>query len=260
MKHIVAAVALSTSACTCGTISSGERGVIFKQFGGGTVTDETVGEGFYIRPITDSIIHYDIKLEEEKETLTVQASNGLTYQVDVSVLFRPDPARLPQLHQTLGQGYYEKVIGPNVRSEARVVAARYLPEDTYSRKREEISKEIVESVKAALAEKPIVLENILIRDVRLPDSIRTAIELKLTADQQQQQMEFSIAKQRKEAERMQVEAEAIARYQQTVRQGLTQEYLRWKGIEATEKLANSPNSKVVVIGSGKDGLPLILGQ
>jgi regulator of protease activity HflC (stomatin/prohibitin superfamily) len=259
MRKAFVVLALSVSACTCGTISSGEKGVIFS-WTGGTNLDKQLGEGFYFLFITDSVIPYDIKLQEEKESLNVQASNGLTYLVDVSVLYRPDPEKLAQLHQTLGQSYYEKLVGPNVRSEARVVAARYLPEDTYSRKREEISKEIIESVRAALSKHPIILENILIRDVKLPDMIRTAIEMKLTADQQQQQMDFSIAKQRKEAERMQVEAEAIAKYQQIVRQGLTPEYLRWKGIEATEKLAGSPNSKVVIIGSGKDGLPLILGQ
>ena len=147
-----------------------------------------------------------------------------------------------------------------VRSEARKVFGRYQPEEIYSTKREEIERQIYEEVTGALKGKHVVVEAVLIRDVNLPDAIQSAIADKLAEEQRSQKMRFTLDKERQEAQRKQIEAEGIAKYQAIVRQGLTGEYLQFKGIEATAKLAESPNAKIVIVGAGKGGLPVILGD
>jgi len=147
-----------------------------------------------------------------------------------------------------------------VRSEARKVFGRYQPEEIYSTRREEIEKQIYDEVTRALEGKHVVVEAVLVRDVDLPDAIKTAIADKLAEEQRAQKMRFTLDRERQEAQRKQIEAEGIAKYQSIVRQGLTGEYLQFKGIEATAKLAESPNTKIVIVGAGKGGLPVILGD
>jgi regulator of protease activity HflC (stomatin/prohibitin superfamily) len=179
-------------------------------------------------------------------------------QVDASIRYRPELAELFELQTTIGPDYDQKVIGPVVRSEARKVFGRYQPEEIYSTKREEIERQIYDEVLKALKGKHVVVEAILVRDVLLPDTIKTAIADKLAEEQRSQKMKFTLDKERQEALRKQVEAEGIAKYQSIVRQGLTAEYLQWKGIEATQAIATSANTKVVIVGGGKGGLPVIL--
>jgi regulator of protease activity HflC (stomatin/prohibitin superfamily) len=147
-----------------------------------------------------------------------------------------------------------------VRSEARKVFGRYAPEEIYSTRREEIERQIYEEVKKALEGKHVVVEAVLVRDVELPETIKTAISDKLAEEQRAQKMRFTLDRERQEAQRKQIEAEGIAKYQSVIRQGLTNEYLQYKGIEATQKLAESPNAKLVIVGAGKGGLPVILQQ
>jgi regulator of protease activity HflC (stomatin/prohibitin superfamily) len=146
-----------------------------------------------------------------------------------------------------------------VRSEARKVFGRYQPEEIYSTKREEIERQIYDEVLRALDGKHVIVEAVLVRDVDLPEAIKTAIGDKLAEEQRAQKMVFTLDRERQEAQRKQIEAEGVAKYQSIVRQGLTQEYLQFKGIEATSRLAESQNSKVVIVGAGKSGLPIILG-
>jgi regulator of protease activity HflC (stomatin/prohibitin superfamily) len=193
-----------------------------------------------------------------KEQLAVISSNGLTMVVDASVRYRPKPEELFELQTTIGNDYASKLIAPVVRSEARKVFGRYQPEEIYSTKREQIEAQIYDEVLKALAGKHVIVEAVLVRDVTLPDAIKSAIADKLAEEQRSQKMKFTLDRERQEATRKQVEAEGIAKYQSIVRQGLTTEYLTYKGIEATEKLAESPNSKIIIIGAGKGGLPLVL--
>jgi regulator of protease activity HflC (stomatin/prohibitin superfamily) len=209
-------------------------------------------------PIWNSVIVYDTRVHEMKEQLTVISSNGLTMQVDASIRYRPELEELYELQTTIGPDYDQKVIGPVVRSEARKVFGRYQPEEIYSTKREEIERQIYDEVLKALKGKHVVVEAILVRDVLLPETIKTAIADKLAEEQRSQKMRFTLDKERQEATRKKVEADGIATYQSIVRQGLTAEYLQWKGIEATQAIATSPNTKVVIVGGGKAGLPVIL--
>jgi regulator of protease activity HflC (stomatin/prohibitin superfamily) len=243
--------------CKCPVVESGHRGIVFKSLSGGT-SKQVLAEGLHMMPIWNSMIVYDMRVHEMKEQLTVISSNGLTMQVDASIRYRPALEELYELQTTIGPEYDQKVIGPVVRSEARKVFGRYQPEEIYSTKREEIERQIYDEVLKALKGKHVVVEAILVRDVLLPETIKTAIADKLAEEQRSQKMKFTLDKERQEATRKKVEADGIATYQSIVRQGLTAEYLQWKGIEATQAIALSPNTKVVIVGGGKGGLPVIL--
>jgi regulator of protease activity HflC (stomatin/prohibitin superfamily) len=244
--------------CRCPTVASGHRAIVFKTLGGGT-SKELLGEGMHFIPIWNHVIPYDTRVHEMKEQLAVLSSNGLTLRVDASVRYRPKVEELYELQTQIGPDYDQKVIGPVVRSEARKVFGRYQPEEIYSTKREEIERQIYDEVLRALDGKHVVVEAVLVRDVELPDAIKTAIADKLAEEQRAQKMVFTLDRERQEAQRKLIEADGVAKYQQIVRQGLTQEYLQFKGIEATARLAESQNSKVVIVGAGKSGLPVILG-
>jgi regulator of protease activity HflC (stomatin/prohibitin superfamily) len=250
------AVAPFLPGCRCPTVESGHRGIVFKTLGGGT-SKEVLGEGMHFIPIWNSIIPYDTRVHEMKEQLVVLSSNGLTLRVDASVRFRPTADELFELQTQIGPDYASKVVAPIVRSEARKVFGRYQPEEIYSTKREEIERQIYDEVTKALTGKHVIVEAVLVRDVDMPEAIKTAIGDKLAEEQRSQKMRFTLDKERQEATRKQIEAEGIAKYQSIVRQGLTQEYLYYKGIEATERLAGSPNAKVIIVGSAKTGLPMI---
>jgi regulator of protease activity HflC (stomatin/prohibitin superfamily) len=242
--------------CRCPTVDSGNRAIVFKTLGGGT-SKEVLGEGMHVIPIWNYVIPYDTRVHEMKEALVVLSSNGLTLRVDASVRYRPKPDELFELQTEIGPDYDQKVVAPIVRSEARKVFGRYSPEEIYSTRREEIERQIYDEVLRALEGKHVIVEAVLVRDVDLPEAIKNAISDKLAEEQRSQKMKFTLDKERQEADRKQIEAQGIAKYQVIVRQGLTPEYLQYKGIEATERLAASPNSKIVIVGSPKSGLPLI---
>ncbi len=242
------------------TIGNGERGVIFKRFGGGLDTEKVYGEGFHAKPPWNILYKYDIKKQEQEETMEVLSSNGLEIKIDLSIRYRPIDEKVGFLHNQIGSDFVRKIIIPEVRSSTRKVIGKYTPEELYSSKREAIQQEIYSMTANTLKENFIDLDALLIRSVILPPNIKEAIESKLKQEQISQEYEFRIEKERKEAERKRIEAEGIQTFQEIVSEGINENLLRWKGIEATQELSKSPNAKVVVIGSGEDGLPLILGN
>ncbi len=240
-------------------IESGEAGVLYKQFGGGTITDSHYTEGFhFIAPWNDMFV-FNVRNQEQREVMEALSKNGLTIKMEMSIRFRPVISEVGTIYQTIGPNYKEVVVLPEVRSAARQIIGRYNPEELYSTKRDFIQDEIYNNVKERLAEKHIYLDAILIRGIELPQNIMTAIEKKLKQEQESKEYEFRIEKESKEAERKRIEAQGIKDFQDIVSEGISDKLLRWKGIEATLELAKSQNSKVVVIGQGGDGLPLILG-
>ena len=244
----------------CGTqIPSGHRGVFFSKFGDGTEFGKIYQEGFNWHFPWNTIFVYKIQTQERKESLTVLSSDGATIRMEVSILYRPDPVKLDSLQVTVGPSYYDVIIAPTIRGIARGIAGRYTPEEIYSTKREQMTTEIIDSLKVQMVRKFINVENVLIRDVTIPEKISEAINFKLTAEQEAQKMQFTIEKERLEAERKRIEAKGIADFQQIVSAGITQSLLKWKGIEATLKIAESPNTKVVIVGNDAGSLPIILG-
>jgi len=242
------------------TIKAGEAGVLFKTFGDGVETETTYGEGWHLIAPWNKMISYEVRQQEVLEDLAVLSSNGLEISLEVSSWYQPMRADLPKLHQEKGQDYLNRVIKPAIRSATRSVIGRYTPEEIYSSKRDVIQLEIFEETKKILDKQYIQLNEVLVRDITLPPTIKTAIENKLKQEQESLEYEFKLQKAQKEAEKVRIEAEGKAQANKILNASLTPNILKEKGIEATLKLANSPNAKVVVVGSGKDGLPLILGN
>lgn len=252
---------LALFAVGCGTqIESGARGVKYFKFGGGTEMGAIYPEGFAWHMPWNTIYTYKVQTQEAKETLKLLTSDGATVSLEVSVWYRPIISKLDSLQITIGPEYYEVVVAPALRGESRSIAGRFTPEELYSTKREEIAGLMLAAVQEKLKNKYVEFESILIRDVTLPQRISEAINEKLAAQQEAQRMEFILQKEQQEAERKRIEAQGIADFQKIVSAGINDKLLEWKGIETTEKLAQSPNAKIVIIGNSKNGLPLILGQ
>lgn len=243
------------------TISSGEAGVLYRTFGGGVVTDEPpLGEGFHLVAPWNKVITYEVRQQEVFEKMQVLSSNGLEIKLDASAWFQPKYEKLGLLHQQKGENYVERVLLPTIRSAARSVVGRYTPEQLYSSKRDVIQQEIFEETKKIVDNQYIQLNEVLVRDVTLPPTIKDAIERKLKQEQESLEYEFRLTKASKEAERQKIDAEGKAVANKILSASLTDKILKEKGIEATLQLAKSPNAKVIVVGSGEDGLPLILGN
>ena len=185
--------------------------------------------------------------------------NGLSINVDVTVRFNPVYNRIGYLHEVFGADFINTLIVPEVRSAVRQVAGRYTAEEIYSTKRTEVETTIIDETSKVLLENDIDMRALLIRSINLPAEIKGAIELKLTREQEALAMTYINERERLEADRKLIEAKGIANYNRTVNASLTSNILKLRGIEATLSLAESPNSKVVVVGSGEEGLPLILG-
>jgi len=258
---VVALAALAFGSTGCGTkIPAGYEGVLYKPFSDGIQMGAIYTQGFQRHLPWNTFFLYNTKLQERKETLDVLSADGATIRIDVSLLYHIDPAKIDSLHNGIGIDYYNQAIAPNLRGVARSIVGKYIPEEIYSSKRDQIAGEVSERLRAALVERFIMVDNVIFRDVTLPKRITDAINAKLEALQDAEKMEFVIKKEKLEADRKRIEAKGIADFQRIVATGLTPQFLRWKGIEATQDLAKSPNSKTIVIGGGKDGLPLILGS
>jgi regulator of protease activity HflC (stomatin/prohibitin superfamily) len=226
----------------------------------GRVTGDVLPEGMHlINPLKSNNV-MSIQTQTMKETATVPSNEGLIMTLDTSLLFRLDPSRAAEVFQKVGPNYIDRVVEPNLRSTVREVTASHTANTLYSGEREKAAQEMYLGLSRELAKRGIIVENILLRDISLPQALKASIEAKQQAEQESLAMAFRLQKETQEAQRKRIEAQGIRDFQQIVAQGISPQLLEWKGIEATENLAKSPNSKIVVIGSGKNGLPLILGQ
>lgn len=250
---IVAFLLLAKSATV---IPAGHVGI--KDFFG-NVSDKALPAGFHLVNPLLRIHKMSIRTQELTEESSVPSKEGLSVRLDVSLLFSLDPTKAAQVYKTMGPRYMRVVVVPQLRSIVRGSTANYEAKALYTAAREEITNDMFAQLQPLLAARGITTEKVLLRSVALPAILSTAIEKKLEAEQQAEQMKFVLNKETQEAERKRVEAKGIADFQRIVTAGLTPSFLRWKGIEATATLAGSQNAKVVVIGSGKDGLPIILG-
>lgn len=260
IAFIVFVLLMILSNTTFLTINPGQRGVKFLKFSGGLDKDNIYDQGFHIIEPWNKVYIYDVRINEKEEKLDVLSKNGLSIAVELSYRFAPIPEKIGYLHEEIGSDYVKRIIQPEVRSATREVIGKYLPEELYSTKREAIQDEIQQMTNNAILSKHILLDAILIRSVQLPTKLTDAIEMKLEEEQLSFQYEFKLDRERKEAERKIIEAQAKADANKILNASLTDKILKDKGIEATLELANSPNSKVVVIGSGEGGLPLILNN
>lgn len=255
------------------TIPAGSGGVLWLRFLGGTRVDSPpLSEGLHIIFPWDRIYIYDTRVQENEQVYEVISRDGLHIVANVHVRWRVDRNTLPRLHRDYGPNYLGVLLIPDVGSIARDVIAQYELEDVYSYKRGLIESRVFDGVvESGAAQRrlygddvryhgyPLQLVNIRILNITLPPRIQAAIERKLEQVQIMQEYVFRIESERLESERKLIEARGVQAFQQTVQEGISDNYLRWRGIEATLNLATSPNAKVIVIGGGgSGGLPLIL--
>ena len=244
------------------TIKAGERGVLYRRFQGGTDFETSYTPGFHMKAPWNDIFIYNVRENIINEKMDVLDKSGLSLAVDVSVRFFPIYSRIPYLHEYFGEQYVELLVKPEVRSTVRRVMGRFTAEEIYSTKRAEVEEAIINETEQILKSENnnIQMQALLIRSINLPDQIKNAIELKLQQEQEALAYQFRLQREESEAERKRIEAQGIANFNEIINASLTQQILKQRGIEATLELSKSPNAKVVVVGGGEEGLPLILGN
>lgn len=257
---IVVLLLVIFSSSTFKIVDAGERGIIYRPFGGGLDTEIVFGEGFHVIAPWNKFIKYNVKERTAEETMDVLDRNGLSINVDVTVRYFPTYNSIPYLHRTFGDSYEDQLVKPEVRSTVRQVMGRYTAEEIYSKKRAEVELAIIDEATDILNENFITTKAVLIRSINLPQQIKSAIEMKLQQEQESLAYEFKLEKEAKEAERKRIQAEGEARANKIINSSLTPSLLKMRGIEATLNLSKSQNAKTVIIGSGEGGLPLILNQ
>jgi prohibitin 1 len=226
----------------------------------GRVTNETLGEGIhFINPLKTNN-ELSVQTQTLKESASVPSSEGLMMSLDTSLIYHLNPERAAEVFQKIGADYETVVVEPTLRSAIREATASHSANALYTGEREMVGKQILDQITQALNQRGITVENVLLRDIQLPATLKASIEAKQQAEQEALAMNFRLQKETQEAQRKRIEAAGVRDFQQIVAQGITPSLLEWKGIEATETLAKSPNTKVVVVGNPKNGLPLILGQ
>jgi regulator of protease activity HflC (stomatin/prohibitin superfamily) len=243
------------------TINATQRAVIFRKFANdGLDKDNIIQPGFHSKAPWNDIYIYNVQETSKDENMDVLDKSGLSIHVDVTVRFNPMPEKIGYIYEKFNTDFVNVLVVPEVRSTVRQVMGRFTAEEIYSTKRAEVEATIkAESEKILLANN-VNMVALLIRSIVLPDQIRIAIESKLQQEQEALAYQFRLDKEKSEAERKRIAAEGESRANNIINNSLTDKLLKMRGIEATLELSKSPNSKVVIIGSGKDGMPLILGN
>ena len=264
-------------------VPTGNVGVLWKRFRGGTQVDPRLlkDEGLRVLLPWDKLFLYDLRLQTTTDTYNAISKDGVNLTATINIRFRLKHDAVPQLHQSIGPEFISRLVRPEIGNRAREIIAEYTAEEVYSTKRQEIQKRIRTHTQTMLGQSMIQREKVeseygedyrlsldamlnlydtLVLGLELPASVVAAINRKVEQYYLVQEYGFRVEREKKESERKKIEADGIAAFQQTVTQGISDSYVRWRGIEATLQLAQSPNTKIVIIGSGKDGLPVILGN
>ena len=224
----------------------------------GRVTGDVLQEGtHFVNPfkINNTM---SIRTQELKETASVPSDEGLVMTLDTSLLFRLSPEKAAEVFRTIGPNYVLVVVEPNLRSTIRAVTSQHSANALYTGAREEVAQQINKELVQQLGARGVEVQSVLLRDIQLPQMLKGSIEAKQQAEQDSLRMAFILQKEKQEADRKRIEAQGIRDFQTTVAQGISQQLLEWKGIEATERLSASTNTKIVIIGNTKNGLPLVL--
>jgi len=223
----------------------------------GRVTGQVLPEGTHLIFPFKTVNRMAIRTVELKETASVPSEEGLIIPLDTSLLFRLDPAMAAEIYKKVGPGYLDVVVEPTLRSAIRTATSAHNANALYTGAREEVAKQVQKELEERLGPRGIIIESVLLRDIQLPQMLKQSIEGKQQAEQDALRMTFVLQKEKQEAERKRIEAQGIADFQRIVAQGISPALLEWKGIEATEKVATSTNAKVIMIGSPRNGLPII---
>ena len=265
------------------TVPSGHVGLMWKRFRGGTMLDprQLKDEGLRVLLPWDKMFLYDLRLQTTTDTYNAITKDGVSINATISIRFRLKHDSMPQLHQAIGPEYVARLVRPEIGSRMREIIADFTAEEVYSTKRQEIQRSIRGHAQKMMSERTMErtaeqseygeayrismdemlnLLDTLVLGIVLPPTVVNAINRKVEQYYLSEEYTFRVARERKESERKKIEAEGISEFQRIVSQGISDSYLRWRGIEATVQLAQSPNSKIVVIGNSRDGMPIILGN
>jgi regulator of protease activity HflC (stomatin/prohibitin superfamily) len=254
---VVAFIAVIFFFASVTRVESGHVGVLTLF---GRVTGEVLPEGMHLINPFKTNNEMSIRTQEIKESASVPSSEGLVMNLDTSLIYHLDPSKAADVYQKIGPSYETVLIEPNLRAAIREATASHTANALYTGEREMVAKQIYDHLAGILGSRGFFIESILLRDIQLPATLKSSIEAKQQAEQDALAMNFKLQKETQEAQRKRIEAQGIRDFQQIVAQGISAQLLEWKGIEATENLSKSANTKVVVIGNSKNGLPLILGQ
>jgi len=224
----------------------------------GSVSPEALPPGVHVVFPFTRVVKMSTQTQELKETAEVPSQEGLIVELEASLLYRLDPAHAADVYKSFGVNFPTVVVEPQIRSAIREITASYEAKALYSAAREKIAQEIYGLFTGLAKGRGVLADSVLLRRITLPTVVANAIQEKLRREQEAEQMKFVLQKEQQEAERKRIEAQGIADFQRIVASGISAQLLEWKGIEATEKLALSQNSKIVVIGNPKSGLPIIL--
>jgi regulator of protease activity HflC (stomatin/prohibitin superfamily) len=242
------------------TVEATERAIVFRPFGTGLDKEHVIGPGTHIKAPWNDVYVYKVNETSSEENMDVLDKNGLSIHVDVTVRFFPIPNKIGFIHEQFTKDYVNVLVIPEVRSTVRQVMGRYTAEEIYSTKRAEVENAIKSETEKILHLNNVNATAVLIRSIALPEQIKVAIESKLQQEQEALAYQFRLEKEKSEAERKRIAAEGESRANNIINNSLTDKLLKMRGIEATLELSKSPNTKVIVVGGGKDGMPLILGN
>lgn len=252
-------VLLGLSSSIFYTLNATERAIIFYKFGEGLDKENVIQPGFHMKAPWNDLIVFEVSEITSEENMDINDKNGLPIHVDVTVRYTPYGDKIGHIYEKFRTDYVNRLVIPEVRSMTRQVLARYTAEEIYSTKRAEVENTVKSETEKVLNANFIEAKAVLIRSIKLPDQIRMAIESKLQQEQEALAYQYRLDKEKSEAERKRIAAEGEARANNIVNSSLSDKLLKMRGIEATLELAKSPNTKVIVVGSGEDGMPLILG-
>jgi len=220
---------------------------------------QAFGNGLHFRvPFASHLEKLSAKTQKLEEENTTPTKEGLSVKLDTAVLYRLDTTRAAQLYKEVGPDYVDVLLKPEAASAVRGLTSESEAKALYSSGRTQIQDQIQSELEHKLGPRGIIIEDVLLKDIQLPQELSKSIELKVQAEQEAARMEFVLQKEKQEAQRKAIEAQGISDFQKIVSQGISPELLRWKGIEATESFAGAPNTKIVIMGNGANGLPVIL--
>lgn len=241
------------------TVKSGEVGVLYRRLGGGTQTEEIVGEGLTFVPPWDRLFIYTVRVQEEKHTMPVLTNDGLTVTLHLSVRYHPERELVALLHQKVGPEYKDRIVIPEVESVMRTTMSHFGMNEVYGADRGMLQRIITDSLDE-VSQKYVQIDDVIVRSVELPPAINSIIEEKMTQKERVAAYAYRLEAERKEAERKEIEANGHRRYNELLSSSLTPDLLRWRGLEVTKELAQSPNTKTLFLGNKSSDLPILLDQ
>jgi regulator of protease activity HflC (stomatin/prohibitin superfamily) len=240
------------------SIHSGQVGVMYLRFFGGTQTDRVLGEGLKIIPPWDRLFIYNVRVQEQRHEMAVLTKEGLAVHLLLSIRYHPETEMVGMLHQRVGPGYRDKIVIPEVEAALRTIMGEFTMPQVYGSERGLVQKVINDSLEH-VSQKFVKVDGIVLRAVELPAKVQQAIEEKMTQQELAEAYQYKLDRESKEAQRLEIEAQGRKKYNDIVNSSLTPALLKWRAIEATKDLATSPNAKTIVIGNTSNGLPVMLG-